>query len=147
MSKPKPPADFDDNPEWTEDDFGRAKAAEELHAPHVVSAPVRKRGRPVGSTKRQIALRLDTDVADSFRDSGPGWQTRMNEALRTRVDVAYSQAVNGWLVSVNRPIAGVAGRAHDIIGKFKTPEEARNAADHAAAREPGNAKVAIWPAA
>lgn len=42
------------------------------------------RGRPPsrGRTKRQVTLRLDPDVIDKFRESGPGWQGRMNDALR-----------------------------------------------------------------
>lgn len=42
------------------------------------------RGRPPlrGVPKRQVTLRLDPDVIDKFREGGPGWQGRMNEALR-----------------------------------------------------------------
>ena len=42
----------------------------------------RRFGRPVGSDKTQIALRVDNEVLGAFRASGKGWQTRMNEALR-----------------------------------------------------------------
>ena len=42
----------------------------------------RGRGRPSGSDKTQIALRVDNDVLAAFRASGKGWQTRVNEALR-----------------------------------------------------------------
>lgn len=139
MNKPLPPVDFDDNPEWTEDDFAKAKPASQ--------ALVRKPGRPVGSTsstKQQIALRVDVDVVETFKNSGAGWQTRMNEALRTRVDVTYSRALKGWLVSVNRPTEGIAGRAHHIIGKFPNRDEAIEAAEAAAAKEAGNAKVKVW---
>jgi len=86
MSKSPPPDDFDDNPEWTKEDFARARPAGEIHPPHVAAALVRKPGRPVGWTKpdakQQIALRLDKEVIEKFKASGPGWQTRMNEALR-----------------------------------------------------------------
>jgi uncharacterized protein (DUF4415 family) len=42
------------------------------------------RGRPPlrGTAKRQVTLRLDPDVIEKFREGGPGWQARMNEALR-----------------------------------------------------------------
>jgi uncharacterized protein (DUF4415 family) len=30
----------------------------------------------------QISQRLDSDLIDYFRKDGPGWQTRMNAALR-----------------------------------------------------------------
>ncbi|MCX7239552.1 MAG: BrnA antitoxin family protein [Burkholderiales bacterium] len=46
-------------------------------------AAYRKRGRPVGqATKEQVAIRFDHDVLSAFRAEGPGWQTRMNNALR-----------------------------------------------------------------
>jgi uncharacterized protein (DUF4415 family) len=43
----------------------------------------RRAGRPAGSGKKeQVAIRFDKDVLSSFRAAGPGWQTRMNDALR-----------------------------------------------------------------
>lgn len=43
----------------------------------------RRAGRPTGrGNKEQVAIRFDKDVLLSFRASGPGWQTRMNDALR-----------------------------------------------------------------
>ena len=35
--------------------------------------------------KRQVTLRLDPDVIERFRADGPGWQGRMNDALRRAV--------------------------------------------------------------
>lgn len=63
----------------SEDD--RPLSGEELQAGLVEA--LKKRGRPAGSgTKEQVAIRLDRDVLSAFRSSGPGWQTRMNDALR-----------------------------------------------------------------
>lgn len=45
-------------------------------------AAARKRGRPVGSSKEQVAIRFDNEVLAAFRAAGPGWQTRMNDALK-----------------------------------------------------------------
>lgn len=42
----------------------------------------RQRGRPAGSDKVSTTIRLDQDVLTAFRAGGPGWQTRMNAALR-----------------------------------------------------------------
>jgi uncharacterized protein (DUF4415 family) len=43
----------------------------------------RKRGRPpVETPKKQVTLRLDQDIIDHFKAEGPGWQTRINDALR-----------------------------------------------------------------
>ncbi len=48
--------------------------------------PLVRRGRPLGSgTKTQVTLRLDVDVVDKFRASGDGWQTRINDALKSWV--------------------------------------------------------------
>jgi len=44
---------------------------------------------PVG--KRAISLRIDEDVVDWFRASGPKYQSRMNAVLRTYVDAVRSQ--------------------------------------------------------
>lgn len=45
--------------------------------------PKRKRGRPaVIGGKRAVKIRLDNDIVDSYRASGPGWQTRINDTLR-----------------------------------------------------------------
>ena len=42
------------------------------------------RGRPLGSgSKVQVTLRIDADVVNKFKASGAGWQTRMNDALRS----------------------------------------------------------------
>jgi uncharacterized protein (DUF4415 family) len=47
---------------------------------------IRRPGRPLGSgTKTQITLRLDADVVAKFKASGSGWQTRINDALKSWV--------------------------------------------------------------
>ena len=49
-------------------------------------APLVRRGRPLGSgTKAQVTLRLDVEVLEKFKASGAGWQTRINEALKSWV--------------------------------------------------------------
>jgi len=46
-------------------------------------AAYRKRGRPPSeSPKEQVAIRFGREVLTEFRRAGPGWQTRMNDALR-----------------------------------------------------------------
>lgn len=63
------------------DEDDRPATAEEMRAG--IEADKRRRGRPAGSgTKEQVAIRFDRDVLDTFRKAGPGWQTRMNDALR-----------------------------------------------------------------
>jgi uncharacterized protein (DUF4415 family) len=84
MADRVPPVVFDDdNPEWTEEDFARARPAAEVLPAEVIAAFAKaKTGRPRGSNKEQVALRIDKDVLAKFRATGPGWQTRINEALR-----------------------------------------------------------------
>lgn len=60
----------------------RPLSREEMRA-GIAEAAARKRGRPLGSgTKEQVAIRFDRDVLAAFRAVGPGWQTRMNDALK-----------------------------------------------------------------
>ncbi len=69
------PHEYDDAPEFTDEMFGRATLK--------VRGQVVRRGRPkLGAPKVRIGLRLDQDVIDAFKASGPGWQSRMNDALR-----------------------------------------------------------------
>ena len=43
-----------------------------------------KRGRPIsGKTKVLTSIRLDPEVIEAFKAQGRGWQSRMNDALRT----------------------------------------------------------------
>jgi uncharacterized protein (DUF4415 family) len=45
-----------------------------------------RRGRPAGSgQKTQTTLRISKDVLEFFRTTGPGWQTRMDNALKRYV--------------------------------------------------------------
>jgi len=34
------------------------------------------------NAKELVSLRIDRDVLDYFQEAGPGWQDRINEALR-----------------------------------------------------------------
>jgi uncharacterized protein (DUF4415 family) len=84
MSKEKPIIFDDENPEWTEGDFARARPVADF--PLLAAAFPKARGRPLGSTKpirkEQIALRVDADILARYKAQGRGWQTRMNEVLR-----------------------------------------------------------------
>jgi len=55
-------------------------------------AVARKRGRPAGTTKTDakepVKLRLDPDVLEALRATGPGWQTRVNDTLRANLILA-----------------------------------------------------------
>lgn len=76
------------NPEWTEQDFRKARPALEVLPGDVVDAVRRYRGQrgpQKAPTKELISLRVDRDVVAAFRSTGPGWQVRANEALRSFV--------------------------------------------------------------
>jgi uncharacterized protein (DUF4415 family) len=48
-----------------------------------VVRPAKRPGRPKSdAAKKLIALRLDPDVIERFRATGPGWQSRINMVLR-----------------------------------------------------------------
>ncbi len=71
-----------DNPEWSADDLKRARPFAKA-LPALAESIERSRGRPrLPVAKKQITLRLDQDIIDRFKASGPGWQSRINEALR-----------------------------------------------------------------
>jgi uncharacterized protein (DUF4415 family) len=81
----KQPVPFDDdNPEWSKEDFARARPISDF--PDLAAAFPKARGRPVGSTKhdakRSVTLRLDPDVLEAFKASGAGWHSRINKVLR-----------------------------------------------------------------
>ena len=65
-------------------------------------AAYKKRGRPFSAfTKKQIAIRLDPEVIEAFQKEGPGWQTRMNNALKDWLQHReHWHSVNG--ISMNR---------------------------------------------
>ena len=75
-----------DSPELDDKWFAGAQpAAKVLDAELYASLVAMKRppGRPCAEqTKVFTGIRLDADVVASFKASGKGWQTRMNEALR-----------------------------------------------------------------
>ena len=79
-AKRKNPSRADgDNPEWTAEDFARAAPAVEV----LPASLMRKvRGKQRTATKQSVTIRLSPDVVSKFRDSGKGWQSRMDNALR-----------------------------------------------------------------
>ena len=73
-------ADWDavDSPELTDVELRRARPFAEV-LPELAAA-IRKRGP--ARTKEAVSIRLDIDLVQKLRASGPGWQSRVNEALR-----------------------------------------------------------------
>lgn len=70
-----------ESPPLTTDDLARMRPASETH-PHIVERYRRSRGPQKAPKKVVTTIRLDADVIRHFKARGPGWQTRINEALR-----------------------------------------------------------------
>jgi uncharacterized protein (DUF4415 family) len=82
--KPDPPMLDDDNPEWTAEDFARARPIQEAD-PGMLDAVAafRRRGRPpVESPKVRVGFRLAADVVAGVRASGRGYNARVERVLR-----------------------------------------------------------------
>jgi uncharacterized protein (DUF4415 family) len=78
----------EDNPEWTREDFAKARPAADV-LPRFIGEKAtqelirRSRGRPPKADRKvNQTLRLDPDVLEAFRQEGAGWQARINEILR-----------------------------------------------------------------
>ena len=75
----------DDAPEWSKEDFERADL---YHGDKLI-----RRGRPPSDHPKQaLKLRIDPDVIEHFRATGPGWQTRINDALRRAAKLSRRKA-------------------------------------------------------
>ena len=67
--------DPDDAPELTEEWFDSAEIWK--------GGKLIRPGRPVAGVRKEVInIRLDPDVLEHFRADGPGWQSRINAALR-----------------------------------------------------------------
>ena len=56
------------------------KAFKAVTAPKPAELPPKPPSLP--GAKEMVSLRLDRDVLDYFQEGGPGWQDRINAALR-----------------------------------------------------------------
>lgn len=84
--KPNPERIDRVNPAWTPETFGRARKAREvlpeIFGKSTVAKMLKPRGRPKsGKARTSISLRLPPDTLARWKATGPGWQTRMAEAL------------------------------------------------------------------
>ncbi len=86
----RPKDDYDDSP-LTLAELRRMRPAREV-VPEIVAAyeagTLHVRGRPRGSNKTPVSLRLDNDVLAFFKSKGAGWQTRMGDVLKAVVEAA-----------------------------------------------------------
>jgi uncharacterized protein (DUF4415 family) len=76
-----PPADFDENPEWTKENFARAKPFKKVFPGQYEAW--KKMGRPrAEAPKKHIGFRLAADVVDGVRATGKGYNARVEKVLR-----------------------------------------------------------------
>ena len=77
----------EDTPAWTDDQLDRAELAVGGKVVRPANGTLTRAGRPSlgAAAKQQVTLRIDPDVLAKFREGGPGWQGRINAALRVAV--------------------------------------------------------------
>jgi uncharacterized protein (DUF4415 family) len=85
--KAKDPVFDKDNPEWKKADFAKAakfKKGVRLKdlKPSEAARVVAKRGPQKAPTKIPVSIRLSPEVVKHFQARGPGWQSRIDDALR-----------------------------------------------------------------
>ena len=76
-------ADQPRRPRTLNDARTEAEAAFKKVTAKVPEAPPKKATVP--GVKEQVTLRIDQDVLEHFQQGGPGWQERINDALRKAV--------------------------------------------------------------
>jgi uncharacterized protein (DUF4415 family) len=91
--KAKEPIFDDDNPEWTKADFAKAtKFPEGVRLkdlkPSELARILPTRGPQKAPTKIPVSIRLSPEVISHFKAKGPGWQSRIDDALRKIVKKA-----------------------------------------------------------
>jgi uncharacterized protein (DUF4415 family) len=74
-----------DNPEWTRDDFAKAKAPEDVLSADVLSKFGKHRGPQKAPKKVPVSIRLSPIVVTHFRSQGRGWQARIDAVLTRMV--------------------------------------------------------------
>jgi len=60
----------------------RLAAEQAFKAASTKPAELPPKQRTIPNSKEQVTLRIDRDVLDHFQEGGPGWQDRINAALR-----------------------------------------------------------------
>ena len=63
-------------------------AAEAVFRPAPVRAPDPVKPATIPGARELVSLRLDQDVLAHFQQDGPGWQDRINRALRQAAGLA-----------------------------------------------------------
>jgi uncharacterized protein (DUF4415 family) len=78
-NKPDPELIDDENPEWSEADFARAKTFSELPEEH---QRILKGIMAESKAKKKVSVPLRQDVVEKMQSTGEGWELRIEEAVR-----------------------------------------------------------------
>lgn len=71
-----------DTPPLTGDELARARPGPNGMPDELAAAFRSRAGRPRSETRRvPVSLRIDREILETFKATGPGWQTRMHEVL------------------------------------------------------------------
>ena len=68
--------------------LGALDAAEAVFRPVPTRAPDPVKPAAIPGARELVSLRLDQDVLAHFQEDGPGWQDRINQALRQAAGLA-----------------------------------------------------------
>jgi uncharacterized protein (DUF4415 family) len=74
-----------DSPPLTDEELAGMRPLREVFPDLAEYSAKRKRGQrgpQKAPTKRPVTIRIDRDVLETYKASGPGWQSRMNDVLR-----------------------------------------------------------------
>jgi len=77
--------DPDDAPPWEAEDFSTAQISKNGEVLRKATGTLRRGRPPSDAPKQAVSIRLDPDVLERLRASGPGWQSRVNDILRKAV--------------------------------------------------------------
>lgn len=76
-----------DRPRRPRDPFAAAEAVFSKSAPKA-AAPEPAKPAAIPGARQSVTLRIDEDVLEHFQAEGPGWQDRINAALRAAAGLA-----------------------------------------------------------
>lgn len=143
--------DSDEAPEWSADVFDRAQISVGGKIIRGATGTLTKRGRPpVGEEpKQQVTLRLTPEVIRYFRNTGSGWQTRLNAVLERHVagtlreqGRSMPRAVTGVYAMAKSETTGkrAGTAASKVLRSGSTGKNSKTAAGSALTQRPNKKK-------
>lgn len=109
MTRPPPPDDYDDNPEWAESDFASARPAGKVLPPEVVAALVKGPADPLRDELiERIAQARSGMKSDRFAAAKPWFRNHYRAVARQRIDAAAA--------SLDSPIGAIDASDACLIG-------------------------------